>query len=108
MQYLRFFYNLKFQRKEAVKRFSIVRCSAIDTAHDRRFEFWERVVIPGVQHFLLDMSPQSFDQVEIRRVGREMDECNCELFSEFRDDSAFLITSIVQEQYNGFPRMLLC
>ena len=37
-----------------------------------------------------------------------MDECNCELFSEFGDDSAFLIASIVQEQYNGFPRMLLC
>jgi len=35
------------------------------------FEFGERLVVSVIQGFLLEEFPEAFDQIQIRRIGRE-------------------------------------
>jgi len=37
----------------------------------RSFEFGERFVVSVIQGFLLEEFPEAFDQIQIRRIGRE-------------------------------------
>ena len=61
-------------------------------------EFGEGVVVSGVEDISFDEFPQSFDQVEIRRIRRQELEFDIECRRQIYYQSTVLIAGVVQHQ----------
>ena len=68
------------------------------TVGDGRLEGGKVSVVLGIQALLFDEFPQPFNQVEIRRVGRQKTELDLQAGRGGEYHGAFLIAGIVQHQ----------
>ena len=71
------------------------------TPDSRRLERCKVVIIPPIQSLLFDKFPEPFDQIEIRGIGRKIQEFNVERGREVFDILAFLIPGIVEHKRDG-------
>ena len=72
---------------------------------DRPGKGGEVGVILGVQYLLFHEFPKPFDQVQIGRVRRQVEQFDFEGLRQSPHDFALLIASVVQYQRDGNSRM---
>ena len=62
------------------------------------FEQIEVSIVFRIQTFLLDKLPQPFNQVEIRRIGGQIEQVDFQQGGCGPDEPTFLITDIIKNQ----------
>lgn len=70
----------------------------VQAAIDRGLELLEGIVMSSVEHVAFDELPQSFDQVEVRRIGWQELQFDVEHCRQIHDQRAVLVAGVVQHQ----------
>ena len=70
-----------------------------ETVADGLPELVVPVIVGVVRNFLFDKLPQPLDQVQIRRVGRQIHKLDIQLLGSLPDQRALLVSGIVQDEH---------
>ena len=95
---LRLVEGLEAKRQERVQLLLVLCVGQADAVADRLAERTKVGVVFRVQGLLLDELPKSLDEVQIGRVGRQVDQLYVQRFGQFSHHRAFLISGVVQNQ----------
>ncbi len=92
---------LELQGQERLEARLLVIRGGVHAGGDGLAKLRKCFVIVGIQALGFDEFPQTFNQVEIRRIGGEKEELNVELGRLFQDEGVALIADIIQDDGNG-------
>ena len=81
---------------------SVLGGNLVEAAVDGVAEVGERFVVTTVKDIALDELPQAFDEVEVRRVGRQELQPDVERCGQSHDQRTVLIAGVVQHECDGF------
>ena len=65
------------------------------------FEIRKGVVVNGVETLLFDKLPETFNQIEVWRIGGKEKEFETQVSGQILDKLAMLVAGIVQNKSNG-------
>ena len=74
------------------------RIEGIDALLDAGFEIREIWKMSSIEAFLLDEFPQSFDQIQVGRVGWQKQQCNTQFFSVGYAIGTILVSCVIENQ----------
>ena len=104
---LRLVEGLEAKRQERVQLLFVLCVGQADAVADRLAERAKVGVVFRVQGFLLDELPESLDEVQIGRVGRQVDQLDLQRFGHFSHHGALLISGVVQNQTDRHANICL-
>ena len=80
---------------------SVLGGDLVEAAVDGVAEVGEGFIVTTVQDIAFDELPQAFDEVEVRRVGRQKLLSDVERRGQIHDQRAVLIGGVVQDECDG-------
>ena len=88
--------KLKVARDQGFHGGPIFRADLPQAVFDARLEGIESFVVFAVQRLALDELPETFNQIQIRRIGRQEEKFDAQQCGQIQDEPTVLIAGIVE------------